>query len=53
MFVLDEKLMEKIKSKLSNNLVFCAINEVSCEEDCACKGGCGTYTPPCSCCAYD
>lgn len=53
MFLLDKDLKERIYSKINNDFVFCAINEVNFEEDCSCKGGCGTYTPPCSCCAYD
>ena len=53
MYYLNEALREKIYSKINNNFEFCDITEKSYEEDCSCKGGCGTYTPPCSCCAYN
>ena len=53
MFSLDDLLKNKIDSKLNKKLCFCAISQVSCQEDCYCKGACGTYTPPCSCCAYN
>lgn len=53
MFLLNNELREKIFSRLKSSMTFCSISEVSCEEDCSCKGGCGTYTPPCSCCAYN
>lgn len=52
MFILYHELYEKIRDTLQN-VDFCALNEVCYAEDCSCKGGCGTYTPPCSCCAYD
>lgn len=53
MFVLSKTLKDKICSKIDNELVFCSIDQVNFDEVCSCKGGCGTYTPPCSCCAYD
>lgn len=53
MFILNNELMAKIYSKLNNNFSFCSIDRVRNEEICSCKGSCGTYTPPCSCCAYD
>lgn len=53
MFLLSKNLKEKICSKINNEICFCPIEQIYFEEVCACKGGCGTYTPPCSCCAYD
>lgn len=53
MFSLSFALQEKIRSRLKDGISFCAIEEMSIEDDCSCKGGCGTYTPPCSCCAYN
>ena len=53
MFILSKSLKEKIYSKINNDLSFCSIDRVNFEEVCSCKGGCGTYTPPCSGCAYD
>lgn len=53
MFLIVGSLREKIYSKIKMDLSFCPIEQVCCEQDCACKGSCGTYTPPCSCCAYD
>lgn len=53
MFELSSALEEKINAKINNDVQFCPISEAKCSEDCSCKGGCGTYTPPCSCCAYN
>lgn len=53
MFLLNETLKAKIYSRIKSELTFCPIEQVCFEEVCACKGSCGTYTPPCSCCAYD
>jgi len=53
MFLLNQTLKEKISLKLNDDFEFCAVSEMCLEDDCSCKGGCGTYTPPCSCCAYN
>lgn len=53
MFILNDELKLKIIQRLKENISFCSIDKMYFEEVCSCKGGCGTYTPPCSCCAYD
>lgn len=53
MFVLDIQLREKILHAINSNIIFCPLGQIALAEDCACKGGCGTYTPPCGCCAYN
>lgn len=53
MFILDEVLKEKVCSAICDGIEFCSVCDMTIEGDCSCKGGCGTYTPPCSCCAYN
>lgn len=53
MFELQIELKEKISNIMNEELAFSPLSASMASEDCSCKGGCGTYTPPCSCCAYN
>ena len=53
MFTLDESLMTLICSKINHDIVFLELDFNNNMGDCSCSGACGTYSPPCSCCAYN
>ena len=53
MFLLNNSLRARILSRLDKKMAFVGLNQMALGDDCSCKGGCGTYTPPCSCCAYN
>ena len=46
-FALKNSIIDRLKmvEKNVHDLIFKS-------GDCSCSGGCGTYIPPCGCCAY-
>ena len=53
MFTLTKEMKTGLLGKLNPKMIFAPVNQLCFSNDCSCKGGCGTYVPPCGSCAYN